>query len=342
MASTYYLRGLILPGQSFIMAGVDNVGQTYFLVDIKKYFGLVGLSNVVVNPGLNSNIGFITLDPSIPDLAPGLIAQAVPVFTHSVTPTRQVILTNGNNTLTQEDSNDIAILNPFPSASNDSFILHSVSQKQEEAVIEVGPLYNMINDTGKDLQFNNINVGRVISPPPGAVFSDFLLSVPIDTVRFIPLTQYSSLGSGVSGSCMNPIVSGTSVSNITSVLVNENSWLDNRTLPFKGYTLQSECVNDVFYPYCDHNQFCGACFGVCSNGVKCTLNPGNKTDPFNCGPGGATGGNGHHGGKNLSPTVIAEISFVVIVLLILLVLIFIFAIGQKSTPDTSDTYLDIY
>jgi hypothetical protein len=79
----------------------------------------------------------------------------------------------------------------------------------------------------------------------------------------------------------------SSPTNTSAVVLNEAEWVSKNVFEtgtfLKGFTVQSECNNNVFYEYCILPATCGGgnnCNGVCPNNAKCTLNK--STGQFGC------------------------------------------------------------
>lgn len=217
------------------------------------------------------------------------------VFTVFKGSTRGTVYFTNNNINFLSQNKGIAILfNPtLPIIEQPSeYTLVPQDYSPTTSVLETGAFYILKNISFDTLAFEIFNKNDSTDPD-------------ITQIRFLPLKWY------VNGNCENIV---TSVSNVAD---QEYNWVTNPVnFSMQGFTTKNQCDHGLFYRYCNLDETCGDCFGLCPGNSTCreVNNIYTGGTPFLCKNEIAVNVN-----ENLNETIF--ISIVVILLLILIIFI---------------------
>lgn len=299
-----------------------NIGQNYWMVG-----PIQNKSQVLISVTHNGYLYFLTQNGN------NLVFDCrSPLLLGSSTPILAVANTNGSSvSFNVVNSNNIVL-----DQSNHPMISTNSPAKMQTVAIDLNVGNQIVAGGFYHFNFNNQLVKFFAYTPVPAVNDQkdnpFATDILLDDkgaavlteitegIRLVPILWY------LSTSC------STIPQNTNQTITNEANWVVSQTDPSvifeRGFVLQSDCNNGIFYDYCFLPASCGQannCFGACPNGGTCKLNTSNST--FQC--------NGSSSTSNWWWWVIIGIIILIVIILIVLAIWYAFRPTYVVTDVTT-------
>jgi hypothetical protein len=301
MINYYYLRGPINSGSQVLLSFVQN-GYLYFLT---------------------KNGNNLIMDPRNPTLLGGPEPVILNVNVQNNT-TITMSIVNGNNVVLDQNN---FLMNSTNAAVQ---LTPTATDLNVPSLLVAGPYYQL-SSSGSQAQVYAYTPVPIMNTGPSVFAPDIQLDDSGNAVlqqltgnfRFIPIKYY------LTGNCSQTLAT------LSEVITNEANWnedqLFDQDVPYQtGFTLQTDCNNNVFYNYCFLPASCGEasnCFGTCSNSSQtCTLNTGNST--FSC--------SGSSSNK-VQWYWYLILGIILLIIIILIILAFVYAFKPSYQTETVET-----
>ena len=258
MSIPYYLVGQILDNSAVLLCTTVN-NKLYFLT---------------------LNDGKLIFDPRSPLVSGGPSPVILTADVNNNSNSKSISFKINNNNSPNFNVNDTGYAIAGTNSPTVMFPTSTDLNVQYAAV--AGALYGF--------SFNSTNVKFYAYTPkdsPDAPNNVFSADIELDSngaailqtfnnfIRVLPIKYYYA------GNCNN------FPSNNSAVVLNEAEWVSKSVFGtgtyLRGFTVQNECNNGVFYEYCILPATCGGgnnCNGVCPNNSQCNLNK--STGQFGC------------------------------------------------------------
>jgi hypothetical protein len=264
MSSYYYLRGPINSGAQVLLSFVQN-GYLYFLT---------------------KNGNNLIMDPRNPTLLGGP-EPVILTTTIQNNSTVSMSIVGGSNVILDQN-------NFLMQSTNAAVQLNATAIDLNVSSLLVAGPYYQLSTSGSQAQIYAYTPVPIMNSGPSVFAPDIQLDDSGNAVlqqltgnfRFIPIKYF------LTGNCTQTL------STLTEVITNEANWnedqLYNQVVPYQtGFTVQTDCNNNVFYNYCFLPASCGEasnCNGICSNTSQtCKLNT--SSGNFSCSGGSSSTNN---------------------------------------------------